>query len=320
MKKILLISLLLCSIVGFGQVLNLNNNTFQIYGNDSIVFPTGNIATLNTTTGNIVIINSTTGNIETLNVTTGNIATLVSSTTIGTSRLNADSVIVSRSQNSATEILIINDNAGVDANAALTINNGTYGGQILMTGANFTDFPNTFAITTDAPNGLLINTNIRAEGSITPAGRLMIPMGEINYFNTTGTTVSITTQSDGSTNMVLVNPTTTLNNDSLFDMSADGRLRYVGTTTRTFHIACTVSFDGAGSGTNVYVFGLAKSGTMVTQSKVLQSITAVGDIQSTALHVMTTLSTNQYLELYVGNLTDADDITIKTLTLFAVGM
>ena len=166
----------------------------------------------------------------------------------------------------------------------------------------------------------VISGNLRAEGDITPAGRLMIPMGEINYFSTTGTLITIIAQSDGSTNMVLVNPVTTLNNDSLFEMSANGRLTYVGVQTRTFHTACTISFDGEGASTNVYVFGIAKTGTMLTASKVLTSIAAVGDIESTALHVMVTLSTNDYLELFVGNMTDTDDITVKTLTLFGMGM
>lgn len=50
------------------------------------------------------------------------------------------------------------------------------------------------------------------------------------------------------------------------------------------------------------------------------NVTVANATGSTALHVMAELATNDYLELYIGNLTDADDFTIKTLNLFALGM
>ena len=44
------------------------------------------------------------------------------------------------------------------------------------------------------------------------------------------------------------------------------------------------------------------------------------DTQSTALHCMMELATNDYIELFVGNMNDADDFVIKTLNIFAMGM
>jgi hypothetical protein len=43
-------------------------------------------------------------------------------------------------------------------------------------------------------------------------------------------------------------------------------------------------------------------------------------VQGNALHVMVTLATNDYLELFIGNTTDADDVTLYSLNLFAMGM
>src|SRR3989344_16461 len=164
---------------------------------------------------------------------------------------------------------------------------------------------------------------ISSTGDITPVKRLILPMGELNYFNTTGTVVSIATVSDGSTNLVKVAPTTALSADVFeFDNGGanDGRLRYTGATTKMFHTAFTISMDGEGSGTNLYVFGIAKNGVVAGACKVIQSIAVSSATESTALHCMVSLATNDYIELYVGNLTDADDITAKTINLFAMGL
>jgi hypothetical protein len=71
---------------------------------------------------------------------------------------------------------------------------------------------------------------------------------------------------------------------------------------------------------DTFVFGVAKGGAVIASSRVpLQATTASG-IRSTALHVMVSLATNEYLELYVGNTTDADDCTVHSINLFAMGM
>lgn len=148
------------------------------------------------------------------------------------------------------------------------------------------------------------------------------PMGEIRYFSTTGTRIFITNQSNGSSNMVKCAPTTTFDGLGEFDNggSNNGRLRYTGKNTKTFHIACTISGD-LNSSTNVtFVFGIAKNGTVVNASKVLNRIASTTDTQSTSLHLMITMAPNDYLELYVGNITSTADFQFMTLNLFALGM
>lgn len=170
-------------------------------------------------------------------------------------------------------------------------------------------------ITISLPSSLVV-------GSITPSGRLIIPMGEISYFNTTGTTVTISAQSDGSTNMVKVAPTTAISASAYeFDNGGanNGRLRYTGTTTKQFHVACSISFKPA-TANDIFVIGIAKNGTVIAASKVLQQISGIAQIVSTALHVMAELATNDYLELFVGNVSDTDDFTITTLNMFAMGL
>lgn len=148
------------------------------------------------------------------------------------------------------------------------------------------------------------------------------PMGEIRYFSTTGTRIFISTQSNGSTNMVKCGPATTFDGVGEFDNGGanNGRLRYTGKNTKTFHIACTISGD-LNSGTNsTFVFGIAKNGTVVSASKVLNRITGTTDTQSTSLHLMITMAPNDYLELYVGNISNTNDFQFMTFNLFALGM
>jgi len=154
---------------------------------------------------------------------------------------------------------------------------------------------------------------------ITPAGRLTVPMGEVSYFNTTGTLVTISASSDGSTNMVVIAPTTSLDAMSYaFDNGGGntGRLRYTGATTRCFHIAVTLSGTPA-TANDVFVFGVAKNGTVAAASKVVGSASGT---QFSSLHAYIELATNQYLEVFVGNTTSNRDFTVKSLNLFAMGM
>lgn len=145
--------------------------------------------------------------------------------------------------------------------------------------------------------------------------------GEASYFSTTGITIDIISASNGSSNMVKVAPTTTFTPFYNFDNggSNNGRIRYIGNNTDTFHIAVTISVASTGPNDN-FVYGIAKNGIVLSTSKVIQKITNSGDTKSTALHVATTMSKNDYLELYVGNLSDTDDAIVKTVNIFALGM
>lgn len=147
----------------------------------------------------------------------------------------------------------------------------------------------------------------------------LAPMGEISYFNTTGTAVTIASQSDGSTNMVKVGPTSALAAISReFDNGGanNGRLRYTGSTTKKFHIAATLSGTAA-TANDVFVFGVARGGTVLAESKVLGSS---GGTQFSSLHAYCTLANNEYLELYIGNTSAGRNFTVKSLNLFAMGM
>jgi len=144
-----------------------------------------------------------------------------------------------------------------------------------------------------------------------------IPMGEASYFNTTGTAITIGSQSDGSTNMVVIAPTSTFSGHNFDNGGGNtGRIRYIGTDSVMCHIAATLSGTPA-TPNDVFVIGVAKGGTVIASSKVLGSTSGT---QFSALHAMATLATNDYLEVFIGNTSAARNITIKSLNLFAMGM
>jgi hypothetical protein len=160
---------------------------------------------------------------------------------------------------------------------------------------------------------------------LTAGGRLLLPMGEISYFSAAGSSTVAPggTTTDGTTNMIKcypsANPVSSLANDMDFSMPANGRLQYTGTTTRTFHVACTISMT-PNTSSDQFLFAIAKGGVVISSSRVIQKLGTTSDAQSTALHVMVTLATNEYLELYVGNMSNNQSIKIHSINLFALGM
>ena len=157
------------------------------------------------------------------------------------------------------------------------------------------------------------------------------PMGEVSYFDMTVTALNITIPNqyietpgalplnDG---MVPCNPTTVFDGMPMdFDNggSNNGTLRYIGRTPRLCHIACTISVSPA-TANDEFVFGVAKNGTVVTSSKIIQRAGATTDAQSTAMHVVILLNQNDYINFYVGNLIAGRNVVVKSLNLFALGM
>jgi hypothetical protein len=157
----------------------------------------------------------------------------------------------------------------------------------------------------------------------TPDGRVIVPMGEISYFSLTGTAITVSSQSDGATNLVkavVATAAPVAANNYEFDNggSNNGRLRYIGAATRHFHIAVTFSVTPA-LANDVFVYAIAKNGTIVSESRALMRLGGA-TAESTALHAMVELGQNDYVEMYLGNTTGERNGTVNTLNMFAMGM
>lgn len=153
-------------------------------------------------------------------------------------------------------------------------------------------------------------------------------MGELN-FNANATATVITTADT----YTIVRPVTGTYSQTVQFSGSPGsncRLKYTGTNTRMFHCGCTISVLGAAS-SDVVEFVLVKNGTVngseeystgtiLSAGTVRFKLANAGDQASTAIHIMVELAQNDYLELFVKNVTDTDDLTITNVNMFAMAV
>lgn len=108
--------------------------------------------------------------------------------------------------------------------------------------------------------------------------------------------------------------------DALFDQSSgNGRLKYLGVVAADLHIACTISLT-CGSNNQVIHARLGKNGVSDAASEVQFKLGTVGDVASTALHLIATVSPGDYISLFVRNETGANNVTVECANLQAVLM
>lgn len=146
------------------------------------------------------------------------------------------------------------------------------------------------------------------------------PVGELTYFSTTGTIISINTSTiDGSSNLFFCNPATTISTNSVdFSSSENGKLKYTGATRQSFRITATVSASTNASGSYMYQFKKT-NGNFLPASRVIEKLT-LSEEKTTSLQALVTLDPNDSIELWVGKIDQTGSITIKSLNLFVSGL
>jgi hypothetical protein len=146
-----------------------------------------------------------------------------------------------------------------------------------------------------------------------------ISVGEISYFNTIGTLVSLNSSTiDGSSNMFLCNPETTLSTNSIdFISSGNGRIQYKGAVSRTFNISATISGSTNSSGTFIYQLKNSRSG-FLPSSRVVQKLNS--EERNTTIQAIVTLTPNDFIELWIGKVGGTATVSIMSLNLFAIGL
>lgn len=98
----------------------------------------------------------------------------------------------------------------------------------------------------------------------------------------------------------------------------NGRLRYIEGPTRMFHCALTWSLSAA-TANDQFVLAAFKNDALVAESRVINTLASAA-IGGSAIHAFVEMATNDYIELFVGNLSGARNATIYTLNIFAMGM
>jgi hypothetical protein len=115
------------------------------------------------------------------------------------------------------------------------------------------------------------------------------------------------------------NPATTISTNSVdFSSSENGKLKYTGTTKKSFRITATISASSNASGSYMYLFKKT-NGDFLPASRVIEKLT-LSEEKTTSLQSLVTLDPNDSIELWVGKIGETGSVTIKSLNLFASGL
>ena len=106
----------------------------------------------------------------------------------------------------------------------------------------------------------------------------------------------------------------------LFDESAgNGRLTYIGVADVVVHVAASISFT-AGQNNITTRFRLGKNSTPDPAAEAQRKIGTGSDVGSTAIHLVTTLSTGDHVSLWATTIGTPSTITLACANLQAITM
>lgn len=93
-----------------------------------------------------------------------------------------------------------------------------------------------------------------------------------------------------------------------FEEAGNGQLRYTGTPTRIGLVTACLTATAAGN--NKYTeWAIAKNGTVIPTSQIARFVATGADSGAVAVQALTSLSTNDYVSVFVKNETDDVNLT-----------
>jgi hypothetical protein len=93
---------------------------------------------------------------------------------------------------------------------------------------------------------------------------------------------------------------------------SNNRATYIGALTRTFKITAVASVTSTTSNKQIG-FYVAKNGAAIPNSEMYVTTNTNQRAESVAVQTITSLATNDYVEIWVENDTDATDVTVTYL-------
>ncbi|VXB17806.1 conserved hypothetical protein [Flavobacterium sp. 9AF] len=199
----------------------------------------------------------------------------------------------------------------VSSNPSLT-NSGT------MVGVNFTGTLTTGkyvkGYTTGSYTDFNFNNNWEVNCSGIPFEGDSYTVGDINFDLPVGSGY-LTTLSTGTSTKIL--GTTSANNFFRASTgSSSNRVQYLGSKKRFFTVSGTISFQATSSSNTIYIFYIAKNGTVINRSKTYALTTNTTDIFAIPLQTVVELSPNDYVEVYAERYSGTSNMLTVSLNLF----
>lgn len=252
--------------------------------------------------------------------------------------------------NTTTNLLTYRDNAGWKELSSLTGNNS-------FTGDNSFSGTNTFSGNFTLSGNATLNGNISLSGTttlssstimngeVTMNSRLVVPMAQLTFYNSSGVTTSTsstawnsTTSSTNWTSVVWPSRGSTIGTNTLVDSistlgarvnhnnSGDGAgvIAYKGSSTKMFNISYTINFYGSstsGSRMDEFVFGIFKNNVLIPGS-VFVTDNSTATERVVTVHAITSMSTNDWIDLRVIGKSGSQSasVTIYNATMTAFGL
>ena len=131
-----------------------------------------------------------------------------------------------------------------------------------------------------------------------------------NIYLSTPTTTSIS----GSDDPTKISGTTATANLFRFTSAVDNQMVYAGTKTRTFQIFAAISMTSPANN-KIYQFHIAKNGSIVPGTAQSRKIASGSDVGALSISGVVELSTGDYVEVWVENISDGSNITIESMNL-----
>lgn len=132
---------------------------------------------------------------------------------------------------------------------------------------------------------------------------------EVSQYYMNGNATATTVSAIGAT--YKVSGTTTSGTFTSKFTNTDNRATYTGNVAKIFKTVATLSVESGNN--NVIGVYIAKNGTLLTDSEVYITTNAGGRAEACTVQTLTTLDTNDYIEIFVENDTAVTDITVTDL-------
>lgn len=201
---------------------------------------------------------------------------------------------------------------GVDVSSNPTVTNG------IMNSVNFTGTLTSGlyvkAYTVGTYTGYNFDNKWEVNSSGIPLERDVTAVADINFDLAVGSGVS-TTLTTGTP--VKIAGTTTSNN---FFRASNGatnnRLLYLGSKKRFFTVSANGSFQATDASNTIYVFYIARNGTVISRSKTYLFTTNTTDLLAFPLQCAVELSPNDYVEVFAERYSGTSNMLTVSLSLF----
>jgi hypothetical protein len=206
---------------------------------------------------------------------------------------------------------VTGSNIGFDVSTNPTINGDAVMKEVVFTGTLSTGkYVNGYTV--GSFTGYNFNNRWMVNSPGIPREDDATAVGDMNYDYPVGSGAATTLSSGSAVKLAGI---TTSNNLFRFSRAgADNKLQFQGGKKRFFRVSAFASFQASANGT-VYIFYVAKNGTVINQSKVYVSSNSTSDILAVPFQTVVELAPNDFVEVYAQRFSGTGNVLTVSMNL-----